>query len=243
MKLDDNLQKTYDQYYENDISEWRTLGAIDKVKNIIELAGYENNKIIEIGAGDGSILSMLSEKKFAKEYYAVEISESAIELLKKKKIESVIEITKFDGYKIPYPDKFFDLAILSHVLEHVEYPRLLLRELKRISKKQLIEVPRDYSYGVDKKFKQLISYGHINVYTPTLLRFLLNTESFKIIKDKMSFYSKEIIEYSWKANNKKSGLIFKIKLLMYLILRKLAFIIFPDSRKETMINTYTVLTE
>ena len=243
MKIENNLQESYDKYYDNDISEWRIVGAKDKVKNITELCNDKYDKIIEVGAGDGSILLMLNEKGFANEYYAVEISDSAIEQIKKRSINPLIEVKKFDGYKIPYPDNFFDLAILSHVLEHVEYPRTILRELKRISKQQLIEVPRDYSFGVDKKFKELLSYGHINVYTPTLLNFLLNSENFIILKNKKAFYSKEIIEYSWKGNNKKLSFVKKIKLYIYLILRRVAFVLFPASRKETMINTYTVLTE
>ena len=243
MKVEDNLQETYDKYYDNDISEWRLLGAKDKANNIIELANKKYDKIIEVGAGDGSILSILSKKKIANEYYAVEISESAIEFLKNRGVESLIEVKKFDGYKIPYPDNHFDLAILSHVLEHVEFPRTILRELKRISKQQIIEVPRDYSFGVDKKHKELISYGHINVYTPTLLNFLLKTENFTILKNKKAFYSKEIIEFSWKGKNKKLSFIKRIKFYIYLILRQIAYVLFSASRKETMINSYTVLTE
>ncbi len=243
MKVEDNLQKSYDKYYDNDISEWRLLGAIDKANNIIELANKKYDKIIEVGAGDGSILSILSKKKIAREYYAVEISESAIDFLKNRDIESLTDVKKFDGYKIPYPDKHFDIAILSHVLEHVEFPRTILRELKRISKQQIIEVPRDYSYGVDKKYKELISYGHINIYTPTLLNFLLKSENFTILKNKKAFYSKRIIEYAWKGKKKKLNLLKRIKLYIYLILRSIAYVLLPSSRKETMINSYTVLSE
>ncbi len=242
MEVKKDLQDTYNEYYDAGITEWRELGARQKAKNIIEISAEFNfQKVIEVGAGDGSILAEINRLNFASKLYAVEISESGIEAIKKRNLSSVIEVQKFDGYKTSYPDDFFDLAILSHVLEHVEYPRMLLRELKRISKYQIIEVPRDYSFNVDKKVKSLIDYGHINVYTPTLLRFLLKTENFQILNDKMAFYPKEIIAFSWKRNQKKLAFYKKIKLEIYILLRSIAYSLFTQNRREVMINTYTVL--
>ena len=244
MEINKELQNTYNHYYDQSITEWRELGARQKARNIIEISeGYKFQKVIEVGAGDGSILAELDRHNFSNELYAIEISDSGIEAIKKRNLSSLAETKKFDGYKTSYPDLFFDLAILSHVLEHVEYPRMLLRELKRISKHQIIEVPRDYSFNVDKKVKSLIDYGHINVYTPTLLRFLLKTENFQIIKDKMAFYPKEIIAFSWKGKQNKLSLIKKLKLEIYILLRSIAYSLFPKRRKEVMINTYTVLTQ
>ena len=243
MEINKDLQDTYNDYYDQSITEWRELGARQKARNIIEISeGYSFQKVIEVGAGDGSILSELNQQNYAKELFAVEISDSGIKAIKKRNLTSLTEVKKFDGYKTDYPADFFDLTILSHVLEHVEYPRMLLRELKRISKHQIIEVPRDYSFNVDKKVKSLIDYGHINVYTPTLLRFLLKTENFEIIKDEMAFYPKEIIAFSWKGKQNKLSFIKKLKLELYIILRSIAYFMFPKRRKEVMINTYTVLT-
>lgn len=242
MKISNNLQETYNNYYDNDITRWRELGAKQKARNIIEISeGHNFQKVIEVGAGDGSILAELDRQNFSNEFYAVEISDSGIEAIKKRNLSSLAEVKKFDGYKTSHPNNFFDLAILSHVLEHVEYPRMLLRELKRISKHQIIEVPRDYSFNVDKKVKSLIDYGHINVYTPTLLRFLLKTENFQIIKDKMAFYPKNIIAFSWKGKQNKLSFIKKFKLEIFILLRSIAYSLFPERRKEVMINTYTVL--
>jgi ubiquinone/menaquinone biosynthesis C-methylase UbiE len=244
MEVNKDLQDTYDKYYEGGITEWRELGARQKARNIMELSGSHSfQKVVEFGAGDGSILAELNKYRFADKLYALEISDSGIEAIKQRDLSLLVDAQKFDGYKTSYPDNFFDLAILSHVLEHVEYPRTLLRELKRISKHQIIEVPRDYSFNVDKKVESLIDYGHINVYTPTLLRFLLKTEKFQIISDKKAFYPKEIIAFSWKGGQKTLSFYKKLKLEIYIILRTLAYFLFPERRKEVMINTYTVLTK
>ncbi len=76
-------------------------------------------------------------------------------------------------------------------MEHVEHERVLLREIKRVSKYQIFEVPIDFSFYVDKKITHFLSYGHINIYTPGLFRFLLMSEKFKIKKDKCCLFEDE----------------------------------------------------
>ncbi len=117
----------------------------------------------------------------------------------------------FDGYKIPYPDNHFDLVICSHVMEHVEHERILLREIKRVSKNQIFEVPIDFSFYVDKKIKHFLAYGHINIYTPGLFRFLLLSENFEIVKDKCYLFQDDVLKPLYE-NNKVGFYIIKLKM-------------------------------
>ena len=228
------LKAKYDSQYSNKTEEWRKIGAIGKVKNIIDLTkNFYFDKVIDIGAGDGNILSILSENNFCNDLTAVEISNSAIEQIKKKNISGLSEIKQFDGYNLPFKDYQFDLAICSHVIEHVEHPRILLREIKRISKNQIFEIPIDFSFKVDKKFDHYNSYGHINIYTPALFNFLLYTEGFEILKYKNSLYKKEVIYFQFKK--------YSLKYLMIMI-KRLLWKMFPFLMKLKP-NTYTVLTK
>jgi ubiquinone/menaquinone biosynthesis C-methylase UbiE len=112
---------------------------------------------------------------------------------------SLKEVNKFDGYKIPYSDKSFDLAMCSHVLEHVEHPRLLLREIARVSNYQFFEVPIDFSFFVDKKIQHYLDYGHINIFTPALFKFLLKSEGFEVISEDFVFITKDQIRFAYKG--------------------------------------------
>jgi ubiquinone/menaquinone biosynthesis C-methylase UbiE len=194
MKITDNIQEIYtDQYLDPNIAKWRQIGAKQKAKNIldiIDLVGKSNEiqNILEVGAGDGAILAELSKQNFAKNYQAVEISQSGIHAIEKRNIPQLQKITKFDGYSLPFEDKSFDLIILSHVLEHVEHERILLREIKRVAKYYIIEVPREYRYGINFRLKHFLDYGHINMYTPSSFCFLLGTEKFLV--KKMLFFKK-----------------------------------------------------
>ena len=190
----------YDALYSDASEEWRRIGAIGKVQNIVDITrGFHFESLIDIGAGDGNVLSLLSERKIATAFTAVEISNSAIEQIKKKSIPGLTEVKQFDGYHLPFEDNAFDLAVCSHVIEHVEHPRKLLREIKRISKHQVFEIPIDFSLRVDKKFEYFNSYGHINIYTPALYNFLLLSEGFEIIKQKNAFFPYQVYQFQYKG--------------------------------------------
>jgi hypothetical protein len=73
-------------------SEWCCLGAIDKADSVAALCeGYPHSMILEIGAGEGSILKPLSDLKFGDMLYALELSEKAFHMIQERKIESLIE--------------------------------------------------------------------------------------------------------------------------------------------------------
>jgi len=233
-----DLQEYYNEHYNDMPSRWRKLGAIEKYNNIITLTGDQSfEKVVEVGAGDGSILELLNNNNNFSSLYALEISDSGIELIKKRKLKKLQEAINYDGYKTPYPDNYFDLAILSHVLEHVEFPRKLLRELKRISKMHIIEVPREYHHNIDININHYLSYGHISVYTPSLLRFLLKSEGFEIMSERKAFYSKEILSFHSKTFMEM------LKVNIFIIIRNIAFRILPMWRTDTMINSYTVFSK
>lgn len=217
MQLSENVKKSYANQYDDSLVSWRTVGAKYKAQNILKLLkDIKFDSVLEVGCGEGSILFWLGEWGFSKNLNGVEISESGVQIIKSKKIKNLNEVRIFDGYKLPYPDNHFDLIICSHVMEHVEHERILLREIKRVSKYQFFEVPIDFSFYVDRKLNHFLSYGHINIYTPSLFRFLLKSENFKIINDLPYTLNNEILSFIYKNN--KTGF-YKQKLKDFILNR------------------------
>jgi len=201
MEVSNKIQEAYTNQYDKSIIEWRMTGAKFKAKNIIALSKHITfDSVLEVGCGEGAILYWLSKWNFSKNLNGLEISQSGVEIIKSKKIEHLKDILLFDGYKIPYPDNHFDLVICSHVMEHVEHERTLLREIQRVSKHQIFEVPIDFSFSVDKKFEHFMSYGHINIYTPALFRFLLKSENYNTLNDICYFYDDEVLKLLYTNN-------------------------------------------
>ncbi len=191
----DQLKSNYEDYYEGGDSEWRMLGAIDKAANIISLChDLPHTAILEIGAGEGSILKRLSELSFGEKLYALEISQSGVDTIKSKGIPRLTECLLFNGYDIPYEDHKFDLAILSHVIEHVEYPRKLLYEAARVARYVFVEVPLEDNFRLKKDFVP-DKVGHINFYSPITIRRLIQTCDMEVLKQTVTNPSKAVHKY------------------------------------------------
>ena len=199
-KISPHLQSNYEDYYEETDSEWRSLGAINKAYNIVTLCKELSiNSVIEIGAGEGLILKRLSDLYFAQELYALEISPTGLKAIKNKKIPFLKECSLFDGYNVPYNNKKFDLAVLSHVIEHVEYPRKLIYEAKRIAKYVFIEVPLEDTVRLSRDFI-FDAVGHINFYSLKTICRLIQTCNLKVLSQQTTNPSKDV--YTFQKNKK-----------------------------------------
>ena len=176
LSVSKGLAENYAHYYEQDagLSEWRRLGAIDKCANIVRLcAGYERKEVLEIGCGDGAILERLALTGFGTRFTGLEISPSAVRAVQDKNISGA-SVELFDGYELRFADKKFDLAILSHVVEHVEHPRRLIEEAARAASKVFVEVPLEDNLRLPEDFV-LDRVGHINFYNVKTIRRLVQS--------------------------------------------------------------------
>ena len=190
VKVGTDVLEQYARYYDSGPSEWRRLGAIDKAANIVALCQRcAPESVLEIGAGDGSILSRLSELNFGERLYALEISASGVAVIKNRNIARLVDCEVFDGYRAPYPDRQFDLAILSHVVEHVEHPRQVIREDARVAKHVFIEAPTE---DITRRAIDYVpdSVGHINFYSPRTIRWLVQSCGLVVLDQKTTNPSK-----------------------------------------------------
>ncbi|NQT46241.1 MAG: class I SAM-dependent methyltransferase [Candidatus Omnitrophica bacterium] len=151
-------------------------------------------KLLDIGCGKGEFLALAKESGW--EACGVETSGGLADYSRKRydlKIENVpLE-------KVKYPDKHFDIITLNMVLEHIDEPNDLIKEVYRISKEDgavIIEVPNTNSLLLKairifflirgKNWSPLLSPlhkpYHTYGYSNHTLRFLLNSHNFKIVK-------------------------------------------------------------
>lgn len=86
--------------------------------------GFENiSSILEICSGDGVLLKLIRKKHARIRLVAIEPSEVLCRGLREIK-----DLTVIKSYIEEYsPDNKFDLVIMSHVLEHLEKPREILK--------------------------------------------------------------------------------------------------------------------
>jgi SAM-dependent methyltransferase len=83
----------------------------------------ENDNIIDVGAGDGSIARLIKEILGDVEVIGIDV------LLRP---ETAIEIRKFDGKQLPFEDNTCDAVTFVDVLHHTDNPEELLAEARRV---------------------------------------------------------------------------------------------------------------
>lgn len=181
----DHFAEKYKYRYTGE-DKWRRLGAISKARNILEMCSeIPHRRILEIGAGEGAILNKLSEASFGSELTALEISSSAVDVICARKIPRVSQVVQYDGGRFPFETGQFDLAIASHVIEHVENPRALLYEARRIAPYIFIEVPTEDNLRLKWDYVEDAT-GHINPYSPKTIRRLVQTCGFDVLSQRLS---------------------------------------------------------
>ena len=221
LSVSKGLVGNYANYYEQDagLSEWRRLGAIDKCANIVRLcSGYERREVLEIGCGDGAILERLALTGFGARFTGLEISASAVRAVQEKNIPGA-SVELFDGYELRFADKQFDLAILSHVVEHVEHPRRLIEEAARAARKVFVEVPLEDNLRLPEDFV-FDRVGHINFYNVKTIRRLVQSCGMVILGAHLSHSS--LSSYVYRKGRFGGGASYLIKESLLRISPKLA---------------------
>jgi SAM-dependent methyltransferase len=129
-------------------------------------------KVLDIGCGIGDMLS------YRKNTVGLDVNPLNVAFCKKRKLTAHL----MKPNMIPFGDKTFDSVMLDNVLEHIESPSLLFKEIRRVLKPEglvLIGVPGEKGYQSDddhkifydeKKLQALAQKNKFNVdqffYTP-----------------------------------------------------------------------------
>lgn len=97
-----------------------------------------------------------------------------------------------EAHKLPFHNKVFEHSICFHLLEHVDNPLVVLRELKRVTQKTVtIKVPNATFFKVYTEFKEHIYSWNIFTLHNLLSKVFTSIDIYgskSIRKHKMSIY-------------------------------------------------------
>jgi SAM-dependent methyltransferase len=164
------LRAFYEQSYSAPPEEgmlyarWRALSAVGKASHVLALADGRvgsDTRVLDIGCGDGALIAELAGERPGWRFAGVEIAERAVEIAVSRCPEADIRL--YDGATLPFAAGELDLAILSHVLEHVTDPVAVLHEAGRVAKHVIVEVPLEANVSARRAAKRGIAadVGHI----------------------------------------------------------------------------------
>ena len=149
------------------LGRWRALGARGKAAHVEALlagAGLHPRAVVEIGCGDGALLAALAARGVGEALDGFELSEEAAALARGRAVPGVRRVAAYDGAHIPAADGAYDLAVLSHVIEHVPDPVALLREAGRVAAHVAVEVPLEANRSAARPGKraEAARIGHLH---------------------------------------------------------------------------------
>jgi SAM-dependent methyltransferase len=155
------------------MGRWRAIGARSKaahVRTLLQRTALEPATIAEIGCGDGSLLVHLAELATTDGF---ELSANAARHARERNVARMVEV--FDGDHVPAAGDEYDLAVLSHVLEHVPDPLPLLTEAARVAPHVIVEVPLEDNRSARRPSARRLSAtaGHLHAFNRADVRRLV----------------------------------------------------------------------
>ena len=165
-------------------AEWLRRGAAEKVNSIEGLLSATG--LLELGCGVGAVIAECQRRNLAASYCGLDHAPEAIDYLRTHSsgIEAIQADLTDPGFHMSEPS---DVVILSHVLEHLESPVILLRNMKESVPFSyvVVEVPlenliagRAKSLLRDRRANQA---GHVQFFTVRSIEFLMECSGLRII--------------------------------------------------------------
>ena len=123
--------------------ETAVTGALDAAI-LSTLSNIAGEKILDACCGNGFLANLLSDN------YQV----TAVDIIIDPELCSKYPAINFQAANVealPFADKYFDMVICAHTLEHVRDIHAAIGQLRRVAKKIIIVVPRQrpYKYSFD----------------------------------------------------------------------------------------------
>lgn len=96
-----------------------------------------NSRVIDLGCGNGALLARLKKERNVTET-GLEISDSGITVCAQRGLN--VRYGRIDE-PLPFDDDAFDYAVCNVTIQMVMYPEVLLQEMKRIARYQIVSFP------------------------------------------------------------------------------------------------------
>lgn len=116
--------------------------------------------VLDVGCGDGHLTAHLQALR-------PDLRFTGVDVLGRSR--PGLEIHRYDGDRLPFPDRSFDVSLLCAVLHHVDEPAALLAEAARVARQGVVLLDHQVDGATQQLLLQLVDWpGNVpfGVYTP-----------------------------------------------------------------------------
>ena len=167
-------------------------GRMKDILKLLEFAPNKSGMLLDIGVGKGQISSYFLNNPLIKhiEGIGLEVDSYGLpsDLFKKN-----FHLTECSVEKMPFDDESFDIAVASHIFEHVSNMGLALKETRRVLKED------GWLYIFIPKYESMVLAGHINTgWNIGQLMYVLLIHGFDVKNGKFIEYGYSLCAYVQK---------------------------------------------
>lgn len=109
---------------------------VERVARALAAQIGQAGSLLDIGCGDGTVARKIGDAVGASRVAGVDV---------KVRPSVAIEVTAYDGVRLPFADRSFDAVVISDVLHHCEDPRAVLREALRVA--DVVAIKDHFRFG------------------------------------------------------------------------------------------------
>ena len=151
------LFKIWKTFHENVISSRRMPAIAAHIRAIIPPGA----RILDVGAGDGFIDSLIVDGRSDISIVAVDV---------RPRDHTFVPVATFEGAVLPFDDQAFDVVMLIDVLHHAPDPRMLLREAARVGRTVIVKdhTKDGIMAGLRLAFMDYVGNRYANVALPNV---------------------------------------------------------------------------
>jgi 2-polyprenyl-3-methyl-5-hydroxy-6-metoxy-1,4-benzoquinol methylase len=113
--------------------------------SLAELFARANpGSLLDVGCGEGVLTERWAQQLGDRPVVGVDLADQKLEAEWASRTRANLTFRAFDGVRLPFADREFELATAIEVLEHVPDPRATLTEMARVASGHLlVSVPRE----------------------------------------------------------------------------------------------------
>ncbi|OGD94506.1 hypothetical protein A3F02_02010 [Candidatus Curtissbacteria bacterium RIFCSPHIGHO2_12_FULL_38_9b] len=171
-----------------------------KLAQILKLLPFAPEKVIDIGCSSAVLTAEIAKRLPKSNVIGVDSYKAAIDFARKKYPH--MEFFAADAHKLPFKSNTFDLVICTETLEHVIDPFGVLKEIKRLLKrdgKVIISMDSGsllfrIAWYFWTKFKGKVwKDAHLHEFNTNILENLIKKSGFRIKIKKISHFGMSVI--------------------------------------------------
>lgn len=158
-----------------------------RFSEVLSFIDPTDEAVLDVGCHSGTFTQKIIQKIKTKKVYGIDISPSAIEKISERIPYGTFKVA--DATEIPFKSNFFEAAVCLEVLEHVDYPLEVLKEIHRVLKKGgygVILVPTDnrlfkFIWFLWTMYYPVWRHAHVQSFSNTTLESVIKKSGFKIV--------------------------------------------------------------